>query len=77
MGCFGQVSRTTAKEELARKKTEGIEQKLNPAKARKSPRFEVFIKDYLEWSKANKKPLNRKRVPRIFTTPPISPPFRK
>jgi hypothetical protein len=35
IGCFGQVSRTTAKEELARKKTEVIEGKLNPAKARR------------------------------------------
>ena len=32
-GSFGTVSRTTAKEELARTKTAVIEQKLNPAKA--------------------------------------------
>ena len=49
MGCFGQVSRTTAKEELARKKTEVIEGKLNPAKTRKSPWFEAFVADYREW----------------------------
>src|SRR5215510_9839222 len=60
-GCFGPVSRTTAKEELARKKTEVIEGKLNPAKARKSPRFEAFSQDYLEWSKANKKPRSHER----------------
>jgi len=60
-GCIGQVSRTTAKEELARKKTEVIEKRLNPAKARKSPRFEDFSKDYLEWSKANKKPRSYER----------------
>ena len=56
-GCFGQVSRTVAKKDkLARKKAEVLEQKLNPVKARKSPRFEDFVEDYLEWSKANKKP---------------------
>src|SRR5262245_27675925 len=56
-GCFGQVSRTTAKEELARKKTAVIEGKLNPAKLRKSPRFDAFAEEYLEWGEANKKPL--------------------
>src|SRR6266850_6673862 len=60
-GTFGHVSRTVAKEELARKKAEVIEGKLNPAKARKSPRFETFAVDYLEWSKANKKPRSYER----------------
>jgi len=61
-GCFGHVSRTTAKEELVRKKTEVIEGKLNPAKTRKSPRFEAFVADYREWVQANKKPLTIQRV---------------
>jgi integrase len=60
-GSFGEVSRTVAKEELARKKAEVLEQKLNPVKARKSPRFEDFVEDYLEWSKANKKPRSYER----------------
>ena len=51
-----------AKEELARKKTEVIEGKLNPAKARKSPRFDAFAEDYLEWVKANKKPLTYEKT---------------
>jgi hypothetical protein len=55
-GSFGPVSKTVAKEELARKKTEVIEGKLNPAKARKSPRFDAFTEEYLEWAKSNKKP---------------------
>ena len=46
-----------AKEEEHRKKTEVIEQRLNPAKARKSPRFDVFAEEYLEWVQANRKPL--------------------
>ena len=56
-GSFGQVSKTVAKEEEARKKAEMIERRLNPAKARKSPRFDVFAKDYLTWVTANCKPL--------------------
>src|SRR5580765_7486857 len=60
-GCIGQVSRTIAKEELARRKAEVVEGKLNPAKARRSPRFEVFAGEYLEWSKANKKPRSHER----------------
>ena len=51
-----------AKEELARKKAEVVEGRLNPAKARKSPRFEAFAQEYLEWVKANKKPLTYVRA---------------
>jgi hypothetical protein len=48
--------RASAKEELAWKKAEVIEGHLNPAKMGKSPCFDAFADDYLEWSKANKKP---------------------
>ena len=65
-GYIGKVSRTTAKEEEHRKMTEVIEQRLNPAKARKSPRFDTFAEEYLEWGRTNKKPLtvlrNRKAI---------------
>src|SRR5215510_12903363 len=60
-GCIGPVSRTVAKEEEHRKRTEVIEHRLNPAKARRSPRFEKFSEEYLEWSKANKKPRSYER----------------
>ncbi len=60
-GCFGQVSRTVAKEELARKKAEVLEGKLNPAKTHKSPRLEAFAEEYLGWSQANKKPRSYER----------------
>src|SRR5919199_6078441 len=60
-GSFGPVSRTVAKEEEHRKKTEVLEHRLNPAKARKSPRFDAFAGEYLEWSKANKKPRAHER----------------
>jgi integrase len=51
-----------AKEEIARKKAEVVEGRLNPAKARKSPRFDAFADEYLEWMKANRKPLTIARV---------------
>src|SRR5215475_8832491 len=65
-GSFGQVSRTVAKEELARKKAEVVEGRLNPAKARKSPRFDVFAQEYLEWVKANRKPATCERTARVL-----------
>jgi integrase-like protein len=64
-GCFGRCH-GRAKEEFARKKTEVIEGKLNPAKTRKSPRFDAFAEEYLGWVKANKKPLTYTRVVSVF-----------
>lgn len=61
-GSFGPVSRSVAKEELARKKAEVIERRLNPAKARKSPRFDTFAAEYLEWVQANCKPMTVDRI---------------
>lgn len=55
-GNIGPVSRTVAKEELARRKAEIIEGRLNPAKMRKSPRFEEFTHEYMGWLRTNKKP---------------------
>jgi integrase len=65
-GGFGTISRTVAKEELTRKKAEVVEGRLNPAKARKSPRFDAFAEEYLEWVKANRKPLTYLRVANII-----------
>src|SRR5262245_3007060 len=67
-GSFGQVSRTVAKEELARKKAEVVEGRLNPAKARKSPRFDAFAEEYLEWVKANEKPLTHTKAVTVMRT---------
>ena len=61
-GSFGQVSRSVAKEEEHRKKTEVIEHRLNPTKARKSPRFDTFAEDYLDWVKHNRKPLTYRQA---------------
>jgi len=71
IGSFGPVSRTVAKEELARKKAEVVEERLNPAKARKSPRFDVFAEEYLKWAKTNRRPETYRHlaslVPRFVT----------
>ncbi|MEW6299838.1 MAG: hypothetical protein AB1671_19260 [Thermodesulfobacteriota bacterium] len=48
-GSFGPVSRTVAKEELACKRAEVVEGRLNPHKTKKSPRFDVFAQEYLGW----------------------------
>src|SRR5215831_7255544 len=65
-GCFGPVSRTVAKEELHRKKTEVLEGKLNPIKARKSPRIDAFVTEYLEWVAANRKPLTLRKCRQVL-----------
>jgi hypothetical protein len=59
---FGPISRSVAKEELARKKAAVLETRLNPTKARKSPRFDAFTEDYLTWVTANCKPRTVDRV---------------
>jgi len=63
-GTLGQVSRSVAKEEEARMKAAVVEERLNPAKARKSPRLADFGKEYLAWYKANRKPESYRRVAR-------------
>jgi integrase len=45
-GCIGPVSKTAAKEELARKKTAVIEGKLNPGRIKRSPLFKDFAEDF-------------------------------
>src|SRR5262245_15644185 len=60
-GCIGPVSRTVAKEEEARKKAAVVEGRLNPAKNRKSPRFQAFSEKYLELTATHKKPLTMVR----------------
>jgi integrase len=69
-GSFGHVSRSVAKEELARKKAEVVEGRLNPAKTRKSPKFNVFAEEYLAWAHANLKPATCRRlsflIPRLL-----------
>ncbi|NOT58534.1 MAG: site-specific integrase [Deltaproteobacteria bacterium] len=66
VGSFGPVPRSVAKEELARKKAAVLETRLNPAKARKSPRLDTFADDYLTWAHANCKPLTVHRAQRTL-----------
>jgi integrase len=67
VGSFGPVSRSVAKQELARKKAAVLETRLNPAKARTSPKFAAFTQDYLAWVHANCKPLTADRVRQTLT----------
>lgn len=60
--CIGPVSRSIAKEEAARKRVDVIEGRLNPAKLRKTPRFDVFAVEYLEWVRTNRKPLTYRQA---------------
>lgn len=55
-GCFGAVSRTVAKEEEARKRAAIAEGRLNPAKVQKSPTFDAFMAEYVDWLRTNRKP---------------------
>jgi integrase len=55
-GSIGAVSKTMAKEQLARQKAEVIEGRLNPKRSRKSPTFRQFAQEYLDWGRATKKP---------------------
>ena len=57
VGCIGRVSRSLAKQTEARMRAAAIEHRLNPATARKSPRFDAFAEHYLGWVKTNTKPL--------------------
>jgi hypothetical protein len=70
-GSFGAVSRTVAKEEEHRIKTRVIEGVLNPYKARKSPRFDTFAQEYLEWVQANgsRRPTRDSPLPSLVSCP--------
>ncbi len=54
------------KEEEARNKAAVVEGRLNPAKARKSPRFAAFAHEYLEWLRVNRKSLTVKKVTSVL-----------
>ena len=65
-GNIGPVSRTAAKEEEIKKKRAVIEGILNPARARKSPRFEAFTQEYLDWLRTNRQPRSVLRAEQAF-----------
>jgi integrase len=60
-GCIGQVSKTVAKEVLARKKAEAAEGRYSAPARKQSPLLKDFVEEYLEYYRANRRPRSAKR----------------
>ena len=55
-GCVGAVSKTVAKEILAKKKAEAVEGRYELPSKKPSPMFEVIAEEYLRYYRANRRP---------------------
>src|SRR5262245_60758839 len=60
-GCIGPVSKTVAKEIMAKKKAEAVEGRYELPSQKPSPRLEDFVKDYFAYYTANRRPGSVKR----------------
>ena len=60
-GCIGPVSKTVAKEILAKKKAEAVEGRYEIPSKKLSPRLEDFAKEYFAYYQANRRPRSVKR----------------
>jgi integrase len=60
-GCIGPVSRTIAKEIVAKKKAEAVEGRYELPSKKPSPMFERMAEDYFAYYRANRKPLSVRR----------------
>jgi integrase len=60
-GCIGPVSRTVAKEILAKKKAEAVEGRYELPSKRPSPLFEGVAEEYLRYYQANRRPRSAER----------------
>jgi hypothetical protein len=60
-GCIGQVSKTVAKEVLARKRAEAAEGRYELPSKKVSLRLEDFAKEYFAYYQANRRPRSVKR----------------
>jgi integrase len=60
-GCIGQVSKTVAKEVLARKKAEAAEGRYSAPAKKQSPLLEDFTKEYFDYYRANRRPHSVRR----------------
>jgi integrase len=66
-GCIGPVSRTVAKEILAKKKAEAVEGRYELPSKKPSPRLEEFVvKEYFPYYRANRRPQSVKRHETAF-----------
>src|ERR1700741_4089779 len=55
-GCIGPVSKTVAKEIMAKKKAEAVEGRYELPSQKPSPWLEDFVKDYFVYYHANRRP---------------------
>ena len=55
-GCIGPVSKTVAKEILAKKKAEAVEGRYELPSQKPSPHLEDFVKAYFAYYQANRRP---------------------
>src|SRR6266478_2563559 len=60
-GCIGQVSKTVAKEVLARKKAEAAEGRYSAPAKKPIPLLKDFVEEYFEYYRANRRPRSAKR----------------
>src|SRR5438128_8684376 len=60
-GCIGQVSKTVAKEVLARKRAEAAEGRYSAPAKKQSPLLKDFVEEYFEYYRANRRPRSAKR----------------
>jgi hypothetical protein len=60
-GCIGAVSKTVAKEILAKKKAEAVEGRYELPGKKPSPRLEDFVTEYFAYYQANRRPRSVRR----------------
>ena len=65
-GCIGPVSKTVAKEILAKKKAEAVEGRYELPSKKPSPMFEAMAEEYLHYYRANRRPKSAERHEMAF-----------
>ena len=60
-GCIGPVSRTVAKEIMAKKKAEAVEGRYALASKKPSPRLDDFVNAYFAYYRTNRRPHSVRR----------------
>jgi Phage integrase, N-terminal SAM-like domain len=60
-GCIGSVSKTVAKEILAKKKAEAVEGRYELPSKKPTPKLEEFAKEYFAYYRANRRPRSAER----------------
>jgi integrase len=65
-GCIGAVSKTVAKEILAKKKAEAVEGRYELPSKKPSPMFEAMAEEYLHYYRANRRPRSVERHEMAF-----------